>query len=275
MGNNFMTIILEQDFYNHAKGFPLENPVFAGFSFGCNLNEYDSFGIVSNSYPMYVRIFPLRGGCQDGNCIFAEGRYANLDSDIRDRECPKVAWGISAYIFDCLNIIASGEIHNKHLTNYVISQDADVDFVIDEESAKNHYHKSLWDYYKQTHSGIKYRTMSEKGKRIAFLKQHIYDEKLFWKRTEPILRNYLCSRENQKVGKLLFDSIESITKQYYKEINKQRNIIQYRWFYQTIGFIKKHIIIIASSFCAVFLGYIYKNFAIALYHYICRLIERF
>lgn len=270
-----MSFILEHDFYNNDTGFHLENPVFASFSFGCNLEKYDSFGIITNSYPMYVRIYELRGGCQDGHCISPEGRYANLDSNTRDKECPKIAWGFSAYLFDCFSVITNGELHNRRNSNYVITHDSDANFDIDETNAKKHYLNLLWNNYIKNHSGLKYRNKTEREKRIAFLKQHINDEKIFWKQTVPILKNYLYSTENQKAGKLLFDSIEDITKQYCKEIKKQRNIVQYRWFYQIIRLVKKNTLKILSGIFATLLTYIYKDTIAALYHYICRLFEKF
>ncbi|MBR5929610.1 MAG: hypothetical protein IKZ93_06465 [Prevotella sp.] len=269
-----MSFILEQNFYNVIEGFPLENPIFAGFSIGYNLKEYDSYGIVTNSYPMYVRVYPLRGGCQDGHCISKEGRYANLDSNTRDKECPKIAWGFSAYLFDCLSVIVNGELHNKKLSNYVINRDSEVNFDIDETNAKKQYLNLLWNNYVQNHSGIKYRNISERIKRLAFLKQHINDERKFWKQTEPILKNYLCSAEKQKAGKLLYNSVKDITQQYCKEIKRQRIKIQYRWFYLIIGFVKKNTLKIISGSFAALLAYIYKDSAVALYHYICKLIER-
>jgi len=275
MGDNLMAIILEQDFYDHDKGFPLEDPVFARFSFGCNLNEYDSFGIVNNSYPMYVRIFPLRGGCQDGDSISEEGRYANLDSITRDKECPKIAWGFSAYLFDCFNVIANGERRNRKNYDYVISHDSDSNFDIDEINAKTHYLNLLWEDYRQTHSGIKYKDVSERSKKITFLRQHLNDEKRFWKQTEPVLKKYLISSANQIAGKLLYDSIEDITKQYFKQIKKQKNEIQYKWFYMTIGFVKKNTLKILYGFLAALFAYIYKDSAVVIYHYICRLLEKF
>ena len=270
-----MSFILEQDFYNRTKGFPIEDPIFAGFSLGCSLGEFDSFGIITNSYPMYVRIFSLRGGCQDGHCISEGGRYANLDSFTRDKECPKIAWGFSAYLFDCLSVIINGELHNKKNSNYVISNDSEINFDLNEANAKKQYMNLLWNNYIQNNSGIKYRNISERNKRLAFLKQHINDEKKFWKQTEPILKKYLCSTDNQKAGRLLYDFVEDITQQYCMEIKRQYRIIQYRWFYQIIGFAKKNTLKILSGFFAAFLTYIYKDSAVALYHYICRLIERF
>lgn len=269
-----MTFISEQDFYNKTKGLPLEDIVFAGFSFGCNLNEFDSFGIILNSYPMYVRAFPLRGGCQDGHCISKEGRYANLDSKTRNKECPKIAWGFSAYLFSQLCIIVNGEVYNRKHHNYVINQDEDINYHIDETEAKNRYLNILWNDYKKFHSGTKYRNVSEKRKRISFLKQHINDEKVFWKQTESVLKTYLCPPTSQKASKLLYDSIEIITNQYLKEIKEQKNDLKYNWIYQTKDFVKKHIIKIISGFCAALLAYIYKDFAIMIYQYICKLIEK-
>lgn len=270
-----MSFILEQNFYNNAEGFPLEDPIFAGFSIGYNLKEFDSFGIIINSYPMYVRVYPLRGGCQDGHCISREGRYANLDSNTRDKECPKISWGFSAYLFDCLSVIINGELHNKKLSNSVISRDSEVNFDIDETNAKKQYLNLLWNNYIQNNSGIKYRNISERNKRLAFFKQHINDEKKFWKQTEPILKNYLCSTDYPKTGKLLYDSIEDISKKYCKLIKKQKNEIQYKWFYLTIGFVKKNTLKILYGFFTALFAYFCKDFAVAIYHYICRLIERF
>ena len=270
-----MSFILEQNFYNKTKGFPLEDPLFAGFSFGCNLNEFDSFGIITNSFPMYVRVFPLKGGCQDGHCISKEGRYANLDSETRDKECPKIAWGFSAYLFSQLCIIVNGEIYNRKDHNYIINKNEDINYQIDEAEVKECYLNILWDDYKRFHSGTKFRNISEKRKRVSFLKQHINDEKLFWKQTESVLKAYLCTSTNQKASKLLYDSIEFITNQYLKEIKKQKNDLKYNWICRTKNFVKKHTIKIISGICAALLAYIYRDFAIMLYHYICKLIETY
>ena len=270
-----MSFILEQYFYNKTKGFPLEEPKFAMFSFGCNHNEYDSFGIITNSFPMYVRVFPLRGGCQDGHCISKEGRYANLDSETRNKECPKIAWGFSAFLFCHLSVMIDGETYNRNYHNYIISNADDVNYHINETTVKDNYLSIIWNDYNKLHSGIKFRDVSEKSKCITFLKQHHKDERIFWKRTKPILKEYLCSSVNQKAGKLLYDYIEVITKQYRKEIKKRLNHIQYKWFYQAIRFIKKHIIKIASGFCVALIAYICKDFAVMLYQYICKLIINF
>ena len=241
-----MSFILEQNFFNRTKGFPLEDINFAGFSFGPNLEKFDSFGIISNSYPMYVRVYPLRNGCQDGHIISEDGDYANLDADIRDKEYPKVAWGFSAYLFDCFNVIIDGNIHNKKHNNYIMGSDEDVDFFIDEACAKKQYFDLLWNDYVRYHSGIKYRKITEKRKRISFLKQHLEDEKQLWKQTDPILKNYLLSSVNPKTGALLYNFIVDITKDYHNEIKKQKNKIHFRWIYNLIDYIKKNIIRILS-----------------------------
>lgn len=270
-----MSFILEQDYYNKAKGFSLEEPRFANFSFGCNSNDYDSFGVIYDSYPMYVRIFPLINGYQNGYSISKEGRYANLDSHTRDKECPKIAWGFSAYIFCHLFVIINNEVCNRKDCNYIIRDIEDINYYINETATKDLYLKLLWNDYNKIHSGIKYRGVSDKTKRIAFLKQHYNDEKLFWKRTEPILKDYLYSSVNQKAGKLLYDSIEIITKQYCKELKKRLNNIQYKWFYQTNAFLKKNTVKIFSGICAALLTYIYRDLAISLYQHISKLIDKF
>ena len=242
-----MSFISEQDFYIQSKGFPLENLKFAGFSVGCGNNEFDSFGIVKNSYPMYVRIFPLRDKAQFSPNISIDGFYAKLDSNQRDKECPKIAWGFSAYLFGSLNVIDDGECYNRKHYAHPIYSNSDVDFSIDEVEAKRQYSNLLWEDYRKKYSGVRYRKHSEKNKRISFLEQHIEEEKSFWNKTEPVLKGYLLSSENPEAGKLLYDTIKDITIQYHKEIVKQKRLIHYSWFFKLIEFFKRNSLKIFSS----------------------------
>ena len=267
-----MSFILEKDFYNKANGFPLEDIVFANISFKCNLERHDNIGIIVNSYPMYARIYPQIDGCQYGHNNSEDGEYANLDDTTRDMECPKLAWGFSAYLFGFYSVIDKGKLHSKKHTNIVISHDSDVNFDINETSTKNQYIKQLWEDYRQSHSGIKYRDVSERSKHISFLRQHIKDEKIFWKQTKPILKKYLFSSTNLEAGILLYNSVEDITKQYIKEIENRLCNIRYKWFYQTIRFVKRHILKFISGISVAVFTLIYRDVAIALYHYICKVI---
>lgn len=247
-----MSFILEQNFYDHSIGFPLEKIDIAGFSFGCNLKGHDSYGIITNSYPMYVRVFPLRDEGQYRYVISEECEYANLDSQTRDKDCPKIAWGISAYLFRCFSVISSGELYNRKYCNHIIKEDEDIDYYIDENEAKTQYLYLLWDNYKRNHSGIKYRKLSERNKRLTFLRKHLKDEKAFWKRTDILLKSYLLSSANVEAGELLYNSIKDITKHYCKEIKKKQYNIQYRWIYQLFVFIKKNLMNIFSFVLKIF-----------------------
>lgn len=270
-----MSYILEQDFYLQSKGNPIENLEFASYSFGDNLDKYDSFALVCNSFPMYIRVFPLRNGHQYGDGISENGRYAKLDTQTRDKECPKIAWGVSAYILYCHSIITNGKVCNLRGHNQVIQINSDINFYIDEAKTKSTYFTLLWEDFKQNHSGVKFRNKTEREKRIAFIKQHTKYEKIFWKRSKPALINYLCTSNESIAGKLLFHSVETISLQYRKELMIQFIHLRYEWLFIVLRFIKKHIIKFLLGLFAFILPLIYQNLSTTIIDYLRKLARAF
>ena len=267
-----MSYILEQDFYIQSKGNPIEDPEFASYSFGENLEKYDSFALVRNSFPMYIRVFPYRNGHQYGyDGISGNGRYAKLDTQIRNRECPKIAWGVSAYILYCHSVIFNGKVCNLKGQNQVIQINSDTNFYIDEAKTRSTYLSILWEDYKQNHSGVKFRNKTEREKQIAFIKQHTKYEKIFWKRSKPTLTKYLCTSEESIAGKLLFHSVETISLQYLKELKSQIIHLRYEWLFIVLRFIKKHIIKFLLGMFASMLLLIYQDLSSKIIDYLRKL----
>lgn len=166
----------EEEFYQDNNG-PAEYYEYSSYIFWQDSRtewgqDYDMFVFVKNSWIPYIRKVEKRGACLSpcggGTHPATDGTFATKSSEERDKECPKIAFGIIA----------------SFLINLRFDNEQE-DFVLKKEisAIMQEYYNRFRDKYMSSHNGLKYQDVSYEQKELDFIKQHIAQENEAYSKT--------------------------------------------------------------------------------------------
>ena len=186
-----MELYKEEDFYQE-DGWPTEHFCYSEYSFHKGIDpewgeDYDEFALVDNALYPYIRLTKKRGNCHIPvgrmSVVPTDGTYARKTDAERDKQCPKIAWGLAAEFLIRLK-------YDREQDDYVP--------LVGLNELISGYYKKYWGIYQNSHSGLKYSKISIEQKELDFLKEHIEIERNLWEKSGPlknypILYEYACS----------------------------------------------------------------------------------
>lgn len=150
----------ENEFYKD-NGWPTEYLEYCQYRFlqdpvtECG-HDYDQFAIVANAVYPYIRLTQKIGRihtpCGGSLQIACDGSFATKSDAERDRQCPKVAWGIAAVFLSHLR-------YDNGQRDYVLMKQK-------EEICKSYYESYLIDYL-DNHNSLRYEKISVEQKELA------------------------------------------------------------------------------------------------------------
>ena len=199
-----MELYKEEDFYKD-EGWPSEELKYCHYKFYLNddSDDYDQFALIVNAIYPYIRLTKKRGNCQSpcglATLVATDGRFARLDENERNNECPKVAWGFAAVFISELS-------YDNQQKDYVLLKDMDKIFT--------GYYNNYFQRYLHDHNGLKYQNITTEQKEMDFLNEHKNVIKELWERSEP-LKNY----------RKLFEYAAMAETEYERFIEKRREMI--------------------------------------------------
>lgn len=192
-------IYKEEDFYNN-DGWPTESFKYCNYRLNESGGDYDEFALVDNALYPYVRLAKKRGNnhypC--GRCLSpaTDGWFATLTNAERDKECPKIAWGIAA------EFLANLKYDHKQ-DDYVLSKPND-------EIILNYYRRYL-NLYLEDHNGLRYSALTGVEKELAFIAEHEEVCCALWKKSESL-----------KAYSQLYEYVEYAEREYERYINERK-----------------------------------------------------
>lgn len=197
-----MDIFREEEFYK-KEGYPTEYLSYCDYWFIVSEGtpdygqDYDQFALVKNALYPYIRLTRKRGQCHfpnGGSSIIAiDGSFARKTDAERDKESPKIAWGLAAEFIANLN-------YDSNQKDYVPK--------VELKELLEGYYKRYWENYKQNHRGLKYSKISIEKKELDYLKEHMEIERKLWDKSIPLkkyadLYEYASSVEKDYMSFLL------------------------------------------------------------------------
>jgi|GEM_PF-140395 len=176
-----MSQYLEEKFYKD-NGWPTEKFSYCEYVFIVGKTEwgddYDQFVIVTNALHPYIRVTRKRGSCHypcGGDSIIASsGSFAQQTDEEREKECPKIAWGVAAVFLAHLK-------YDNTQEDYVLKKDL--------RSIFETYYKEYLSLYLYSHNGLKCSNISDKQKELDFIREHHKVVRSMWNKSFP-LQNY-------------------------------------------------------------------------------------
>lgn len=191
-----MELYKENEFFKE-DGWPTEELLYCSYWFYLptsvdeRYRDYDQFALVANAEYPYIRLTKKRGShhlpCGWSNRMATDGLFASKTDDEREEMCPKVAWGIAAYM------LAQLHYDNKQQ-----------DFVL-QQNINEVFYKYYGDHlkpYLDSHNALKYSHVSNEQKEIDFIDEHLPIIQAYWNKSEPlkkyeVLYKYCEAFENQ------------------------------------------------------------------------------
>ena len=128
----------EEDFFKE-DGWPTEELQYCSYCFNHRASsnddycDYDQFALVVNAEYPYLRLTKKRGShhypCGGSSQMATDGMFASMTDDEREDLCPKIAWGIAAYVLaqlhyddkqqDYVLLQKVGDIFSKYYSDHL------------------------------------------------------------------------------------------------------------------------------------------------------------
>jgi hypothetical protein len=174
-----MDLYKEEHFYQE-NGWPTEQFRYCDYKFPIGMDpewgeDYDQFALVTNALYPFIRLTRKRGQCQSpcghSAIVAPESTYARKTDKERDKECPKIAWGLTAEFLAQLT-------YDRNQDDFILQ--------IDKNELIDSYYKKFWELYKFNHSGLKFSNISIEHKELTFLNENVEIERKLWMKSEPL-----------------------------------------------------------------------------------------
>lgn len=200
-------IYKEEDFYKD-DGSPSEELEYCHYIFWQDSHtewgqDYDQFALVVNAEYPYLRLTRKRGNSHypcGGSCVIAtDGHFATLTDDGREEECPKIAWGITAFMLSKL-------IYSEKQKDYVLGLSA--------KGLFNTFYKKYLNIYLHNHNGLRFASVSDEQKELDFIDEHLALVKEQWHKSQKLSNYQLLFN----YAKDFEDSYESFVLERKKEV---------------------------------------------------------
>lgn len=166
----------EEDFYKD-NGWPSERLVYSKYFLNIVGDDYDQFILVVNAEYPYIRLSPKRGNCQSPcggfSVIATDGNFARKSDTEREKECPKIAWGVAAVYLINLR-------YDRTQDDYVELKERDI-FIRD-------YYCKYLKMYLDNHNGLRYSKLSTEQKELDFIAEHEVIIRGLWERSTPLTK---------------------------------------------------------------------------------------
>lgn len=180
-----MEYFKEEEFFKD-NGYPTEELKYCAYRFNLPMTEtqseygcdYDQFALICNAEYPYIRLTKKRGKshfpCGGNSCMATDGHFASSTDEERNAECPKVAWGISAWFIANLG-------YDNEQKDYYLLEDKKILF--------ERYYNERLNRYLQAHNGLRYSKIPSERKELDFIEIHLPIIKGLWEHSAP-LRKY-------------------------------------------------------------------------------------
>lgn len=175
-----MDLYKENEFFKE-DGWPTEEFLYCTYWFILptsvdeHYRDYDQFALVVNAEYPYIRLTKKRGSCHfpcgGSSQMATDGMFASKTDAEREEMCPKIAWGIAAFM------LAQLHYDNKQQ-----------DFVL-QQNINEVFYKYYGDYlkpYLDSHNALKYSHISIEQKEIDFIDEHLPIIQSYWNKSEPL-----------------------------------------------------------------------------------------
>lgn len=170
----------KEEFFYSQNGSPTEIYKYCPYCLDCNGDDYNQFILVTNSIIPYIRLAKKRGNCMSpcgGSCIPAtDGTFAQYSQEERERQNPKIAFGIVAEFLQALeydDVIKDYKYRDGYQREYVFQS----------------YLNKFQERYLQEHSGLSEEEIPLNIKLKSFYIDHLKQEEKNWNRCIK-LKNY-------------------------------------------------------------------------------------
>jgi len=219
-----MDFYSEEEFYKD-NGWPTETFAYCKYCFYVNSEteeygqDYNQFALVTNSLYPYIRLTAKRGSqhspCGGKNIMSTKGYFASMTDKERDKECPKIAWGLAAISLFNLR-------YDNVLKDYVPLKEPSTLF--------EEYYNRYYDFFISNHSGIKYSSVTKVQMELNFISEHEEMTKRLWEKSVPLkffsnLYNYVHETVVQYLNNLqdqkrLFENMMNMNNSFSTEIRE-------------------------------------------------------
>lgn len=170
----------EEEFFK-KDGWPTEELLYCSYWFCLSTSvddrycDYDQFALVVNAEYPYIRLTKKRGSghipCGGISQMATDGMFASKTDEEREDMCPKIAWGLAAYMLAKLH-------YDNNQQDFVLPQK------IEDVFCK--YYDDYLKRYLDSHNALKYSLISDEQKEIDFIDEHFPVIKSYWSKSGPL-----------------------------------------------------------------------------------------